>query len=201
MIQHWTITDKAGTQVLGQVETSGAHPRFHGFDWNGETMTARMSARRGDPAVDRFNYATGEWEQDAAKVSDQLIASLKAAAEQARMGYLSPGGAKKAVYAMKQAEVEAWHGLATGLLTSLAAFLALPSATRQRRFRFAMAEASMRGEPNPAAAIARFIAGADTANIAVARIEAAEQTGTDQIKAATTIAAKRAAYTAALARL
>lgn len=199
-MKYWTITDKASTQVLAQVVTDGAHPRFHGVDWNADTMIARMSSRQGDPAVDRFNFLTGEWEPDSAKVEANLIVALKDAAEQACMAHLSPGGSKKARYAMKQAEVEAWHGMATTLVSSLTAFLALPSVARSRKFRFAMAEAAMRGEANPSAAIARFAAGADASNVIVARIEAAEQTGVSAIRAATTIAAKRAAYDAALAR-
>lgn len=125
-----------------------------------------------------------------------LIDAVKTEAERRRMLVMSPGGSKKTVYSLKQSEVDTWNDLGGTLATSLTAFLGLSPIKQKRKFRFAMAEAALRGEANPAAAIARFASGSDTANAEAARIEAIEQAGVSAIKAATTIVAKRAAYAA-----
>ncbi len=148
------------------------------------------------PDTSAFVLVAGAWVADPAKVETTLVAAVKAEAERRRMLVMSPGGAKKAVYALKQAEIEAWSALASDLVTSLAAFLALSLPTQKRRFRFAIADAAARGEPDPAAAIARFSTGAEAANLEVARIEAIEQMAVSSIKAASTAAVKRAAFAA-----
>lgn len=134
--------------------------------------------------------------QTPAEVEVTLVDQAKTEAERRRMLVMSPGGSKKTVYSIKQSEVDNWNDLGSTLTTSLTAFLGLPVIKQKRKFRFAMAEAAFRGEANPAAAIARFAAGSDAANTEAARIEAIEQAGVTAIKAATTIAAKRAAYAA-----
>lgn len=136
------------------------------------------------------------WVDDPAKVEPHLIADVKAEGERRRMLVLSPGGSKKTVYSLKQSEVDSWNDLGSTLATQLTAALGLSVIKQKRKFRFAMAEAALRGEPNPSAAIARFAAGSDAANAEAARIEAIEQAGVAAIKAATTAAAKRAAYAA-----
>ena len=125
-----------------------------------------------------------------------LIDQVKTEAERRRMLVMSPGGSKKTVYSLKQSEVDSWNDLGSTVATALAAFLGLSAIKQKRKFRFAMAEATFRGEANPAAAIARFAAGSDAANAEAARIEAIEQAGAAAIKAASTTAAKRAAYAA-----
>lgn len=134
--------------------------------------------------------------QTPAEVDATLIDQTKTEGERRRMLVMSPGGSKKTVYSLKQSEVDNWNDLGSSIATSLTAFLGLPVIKQKRKFRFALAEAAFRGEPNPAAAIARFAAGSDAANAEAARIEAIEQAGVAAIKAATTIAAKRAAYAA-----
>jgi hypothetical protein len=134
--------------------------------------------------------------ETAEQVQAALIDQAKTEAERRRMLVMSPGGSKKTVYSLKQSEVDNWNDLGSSIATSLTAFLGLPVIKQKRKFRFALAEAAFRGEPNPAAAIARFAAGSDAANAEAARIEAIEQAGVAAIKAATTIAAKRAAYAA-----
>lgn len=146
-----------------------------------------------EPSTWSWSVATRAMVEDPAKVERQLVADAKGEGERRRMLVLSPGGSKKAVYALKQAEVEAWNDLGTTAALALSAFLALPATKQKRRFRFAMAEAAARGEANPAAAIARFAAGADASNAEAARIEAIEQKAVAAIKAATSGAAKRAA--------
>jgi hypothetical protein len=125
-----------------------------------------------------------------------LVDQAKTEAERRRMLVMSPGGSKKTVYSLKQSEVDNWNDLGSTVATALTAFLALSVIKQKRKFRFALAEAAFRGEANPAAAIARFAAGSDAANAEAARIEAIEQAAVTAIKAATTIAAKRAAYAA-----
>ncbi|TCQ04117.1 hypothetical protein [Sphingomonas sp. PP-CC-3A-396] len=134
--------------------------------------------------------------QTPAEVEATLVDQAKSEGERRRMLVMSPGGSKKTVYSLKQSEVDSWNDLGSTVATALAAFLGLSLIKQKRKFRFAMAEAAFRGEANPAAAIARFAAGSDAANAEAARIEAIEQAGVTAIKAATTIAAKRAAYTA-----
>lgn len=149
-----------------------------------------------DQATWAWNAATRTMVEDPARTERQLVAEAKAEGERRRMLVLSPGGSKKSVYALKQAEVEVWNDLGNTVAVALSAFLALPAAKQKRRFRFAMAEAAARGEANPAAAIARFAAGADASNTEAARIEAIEQKAVAAIKAATSATAKRAAATA-----
>ncbi len=134
--------------------------------------------------------------QTLAETEASLIDQAKTEGERRRMLVMSPGGSKKTVYSLKQSEVDSWNDLGSTAATMLAAFLGLSLVKQKRKFRFAMAEAAFRGEANPAAAIARFAAGSDAANVEAARIEAIEQTGVAAIRAATTIAAKRAAYAA-----
>jgi len=131
-----------------------------------------------------------------ASVEADLVARVKSEGEQRRMLVMSPGGSKKTVYSLKQSEVDAWNDLGSTVATMLTTFLGMAAVKQKRKFRFAMAEAALRGEANPAAAIARFAAGSDAANAEAARIEAIEQAGVAAIKAATTIAAKRTAYAA-----
>lgn len=125
-----------------------------------------------------------------------LIAKVKQDAEDWRMRYMSPGGAKKAVYSMKQAEVEAYNALATTAAGRVSALLGLAPVARGRRFRFALAEASARGEADIAKTIERYAAGADASNAGAARIEAVEQVTVDKLNAAKTLAEMRAIYAA-----
>lgn len=143
-----------------------------------------------------WDVATKTMVEAPGKVEDMLIGQVKTEAERRRMLVMSPGGSKKTVYSMKQSEVDAWNDLGSTLATALTAFLGLTVLKQKRKFRFAMAEATLRGEANPAAAIARFGAGSDAANAEAARIEAIEQTGVAAIKAVTTVSAKRSAYAA-----
>ncbi|MGW8190168.1 hypothetical protein [Sphingomonas hankookensis] len=125
-----------------------------------------------------------------------LIAKVKQTAEEWRMRFMSPGGAKKAVYSMKQAEVEAFNALGTTLAGRLAAVLGLSATARGRRFRYALAEAAIRNEPDISKAIDRFAAGADISNAGAARIEAVEQLAVMNLRAAKTLGELRAVYAA-----
>lgn len=145
-----------------------------------------------------FSEATWEWNattrtfvENAAKVEAVLIAAVKDEAEQRKMLMATPGGMKKAEYAEKRAEVLAWKALGTSVGSILAAFNLLPMATRQTRFAHALDDSAEFGD-TPADAIARFEAGMTRA-APTTRISAREARTCARIRAATTIAGKRAA--------
>ena len=147
----------------------------------------------------RFDDAAKAYVLDLAGIEADLIAQVKLISERLSMRVLSPGGSKKMKYASKAAEVEAWYALgAVGAVVSvlLTALNLLPASVRQRRFRYALADAAKRGEANIADAIARFEAGVNAAQGEAARLEAVEQDAVARIKAAGTAAAKQAAYDA-----
>lgn len=131
------------------------------------------------------------WVEDVAKVEAALLAQVKAEAEQRKMLILTTGGAKKTEYADKYREVVAWDTLAGTAAQILIAFSALPSATRSLRFAYALADAAAFGD-TPADAIARFKVGIGK-SASIATIAAIEAKSCSRIKAASTIAAKRAA--------
>lgn len=131
-----------------------------------------------------------------AELRAELITKVKQEAEDWRMRYMSPGGAKKAVYSMKQAEVEAYNALASTAAGRVSALLGLAPVARGRRFRFALAEAAARGEADIVKTIERYAAGADTSNTGTARIEAVEQVTVEKLQAAKSLAEMRAIYAA-----
>lgn len=142
--------------------------------------------------------ATWKWEaakrsmiEDATRVEAQLIAEVKAEAERRKMLAMSPGGAKKAEYAEKRAEVAAWDSLATAPAAILAAFNALPKEVRESRFGHVLADAAAFGD-TPVAAIARFRAGMGKA-AALRTVSALEAKTCADVRAASSIAGKRAA--------
>ncbi|MGN7160861.1 hypothetical protein [Sphingomonas sp. SAFR-052] len=157
-----------------------------------------------DPAVvpDDWQWKSGGFsklpipEPLPADLRADLVASVKSAAEGWRMRVMSPGGSKKTVYSNKQSEVEAFRALGSSLTGRLAALLGLESAVRARKFRYAIADAAIRGEPDISKAIERFTVGADASNAEAARIEAIEQFTVDKLNAAKTVAEMRAIYAA-----
>jgi len=138
-----------------------------------------------------WNATTRTFVENAAKVEAVLIATVKDEAEQRKMMMATPGGMKKAEYAEKRAEVLAWKALGASVGSILAAFNLLPMATRQTRFAHALDDSAEFGD-TPADAIARFEAGMTQA-APTTRISAREARTCAKIRAATTIAGKRAA--------
>ncbi|WP_162527172.1 hypothetical protein [Sphingomonas solaris] len=127
-----------------------------------------------------------------------LVDQVKAEGERRSMLVMSIGGSKKTKYAAKSAEIENWYALGgLGAITStlLAAFSALNTTVRKRKFRFAIQDAAKHGDTVPAA-IARFVSGADASLDEIARLEGIEQAGVDTIRAAGSSAAALAAYRA-----
>lgn len=139
-----------------------------------------------------WNATTRVMAEDLAKVRAQLLAGVKAEAELRKMAFLSAGGAKKAEYAQKAAEVAFYDSLGGSVTTIVAAINLLTAAQRQAKFGYSLADAAAFGEPNIVNAIARFRGGMEGSN-KVTAIAAAEAKACAAIKAATTIAAARTA--------
>ena len=196
--QLWTITSTVTGEVLHTAfwtPSTGSHPKDNGWAWDAATQTCSRIAAQAKPESQSWNGTA--WVEDAAKVEAALVAQVKAAAGALKAKVNTPGVGKSKIYAAKQAEVNAFYQLGGTLqmvATILSSLTALPTAERERRFRYALAEQRLRGESSIQPAIERFAAGAVSADREVARLEAIEQGGVAAIKAATTPAAKRAAF-------
>lgn len=138
-----------------------------------------------------WNPATKAFAESASKVLAALLAEVKHEAERRKMVVMSLGGAKKSEYAEKRAEVANYDRLYGVLGGVVAAVNALTDSQQRSMFGHAMADADAFGD-DIAAAIGRFRAGM-TASDLFPRIAAAESKACAAIKAATTVAAKRAA--------
>lgn len=137
---------------------------------------------------------SGAWVEDAAQVEMALIAAVKLLAEQRKMEVATVGGYKKTEYAAKRAEVNAFDALGSTLTAVLAALNLIPAATRATRFAYAYADAAAFGDTIDKA-IERFRTGMNASSKA-ATLAAAEAKGCAAIRAASTAAAKRAAFAA-----
>lgn len=144
-----------------------------------------------DPATWSWSPAARAFVEDAEKVRAQLLAALKTTAETRKMAFLTAGGAKKAEYAAKRAEVAFWDSLGGSVTVAVVALGALSPAMRTAKFAYAIADAAAFGD-TISAAIERFRAGAARC-AKVPEIAAAEAKATAVIRAATNTAAMRAA--------
>lgn len=140
--------------------------------------------------VDLLTLSGGSWIEDPAKVRAQLLASVKSEAEARKMAFLTAGGAKKAEYAQKAAEVAFFDSLGATVALALSALNAMPASVKQAKFGFALADAAAFGDTVPAA-IDRFRTGM-AASVKVPTIAAVEAKACAALKAATTVAAMRA---------
>ncbi len=192
-MQYWTITDAAGATVLAAAfptPSTGSHPKDNGWAWNAATQKATRIDKLPDLATQKWSGAA--WVDDIAKVREQLLSDVKAEAESRKMTFLSAGGAKKAEYAQKAAEVSFYDSLGGNLTAILASLALLNTGQRQAKFGYSLADAAAFGEPTIVNAIERFRSGMAGSN-KVPAIAAAEAKACAAIKAATTIAAARAA--------
>jgi hypothetical protein len=123
------------------------------------------------------------------QVQAKLLVAVDAERERSQMTVLTDGGAKKYVYNRKAAEAIAASGILAATLN------ALTLSDKKKKYPFASAESALTGE-TLSAVLARFEAGMNTSAVENARVEAVAQKAKRDIKAATTIAAKRAAYAA-----
>lgn len=106
--QNWTIIDTASGNVIAQVITDGAHPRFRGFPWDGATMAARQTDRQGDPASERFDRQAGLWVDAAAKIDPRLHARIDAEAGQVRLRFITDVPGQAMTYERKVSEARAY---------------------------------------------------------------------------------------------
>lgn len=142
-----------------------------------------------------WDVAKRQFVEDAVKLEAVLIARVKDTAEGKKMSFLSAGGAKKAEYAQKAAEVSFYDSLGGSVIAILAAVGALTPAQRRAKFGYALADAAAFNDPTITNAIERFRSGMASSD-KVPAIAAAEAKGCTAIKAATTASAKRAAAAA-----
>ncbi len=189
-MQRWTITDSTTGAVLAPcfiTDTAAVAPKNAGYPWDGTRHKATMITDAPDLAVQAWNGT--QWVEDPLKVEAALLPLVDVQRETLQMTVLTPGGAKKYVYNRKAAEAIVANGIAATVLN------AITLVERKRKYPFAYAEAALTGD-TLAVVMARFETGMNTSAIENARIEAVAQKAKRDIKAATTAAAKRAAYAA-----
>lgn len=193
-MQLWTITDAAGLVLAASFRTpsEGSHPRSNGWAWQDGQKATRIDRA---PDLGSQKWSGTAWIDDIAKVREQLLADVKAEAESRKMSFLSAGGAKKAEYAQKAAEVSTFDSLGGTILAIIAAIGGMSAAQRQAKFGYALADAAAFGEPAIDKAIERFRVGM-AGSSKVPAIAAAEAKACAAIKAATTVTAARAAAAA-----
>jgi len=121
-----------------------------------------------------------------AGVEAALLAGIDDEREKRQMTVMTAGGAKKYVYNRKAAEAIDARGLVVGVLN------ALSLTDKARRFPFAQAEAAQTGEPI-STVLTRYETALNVSAATIAAIEAKAQKAKRAVRAATTIAAKRAA--------
>lgn len=192
MPQMWTITSLDSTKVLMTVfhtPSTGSHPKDNGWAWDATTQKAWKIDRIPDTTVEKWNGTA--WVEDLQKAKDLAIDSIKTQAEQRKMAFLSNGGAKKAEYAQKAAEVAFFDSLGGSVNTILSAIGLMTASARQAKFGYSLADAAAFGDPNIVNAIERFRAGMTSSN-KVPAIAAVEAKACDTIKKATTVAAVKA---------
>lgn len=155
----------------------------------GMNMAGRATRTAPDNRAElKWDTTARDWVPDLVGVQARLLDQIDDERERRQMTLLTQGGAKKLIYARKEAEVRDYRSLTASVLALI------DLAGRRARFPFAMAEVDRTGEAL-AAVVARFEAG--FANMAtVARIEAVAQAGKRAVRGAATVAAKRAAFAA-----
>ena len=150
-----------------------------------------------DPTTDPrgFRVASGKVVKDSLVVpvetieqlQARLLAAVDAEREKLQMTVLTDGGAKKYVYNRKAMEAIDARTIAASLLNGLGL------SDKKKRFPFATTESMLTGELLTTV-LARYDVGMNTSAAENARIEAVAQKAKRDIRAAATIAAKRAAY-------
>jgi hypothetical protein len=132
-------------------------------------------------------YAAG----DLADMEARLLAEVDRKREKLRAAVMTQGVGQSYAYAQKATEVYDYRNIVGALLASLTA------PQRTARYPFAMAEATATGD-TLATVITRFESGMATSRGRIAAVEAAATKAKRAIRAATTSAAKQAAYSAIL---
>lgn len=122
-------------------------------------------------------------------VETGLLAEVDRRREALRSAVMTQGVGQSYAYAQKASEVYDYRNIVGTLLAALT----MPQKTA--RYPFAMAEATATGD-TLAVVIARFEAGMATSRSRIAHVEAVATKAKRAIRAAATVAAKRAAYAA-----
>ena len=117
----------------------------------------------------------------------RLLAAVDAERERLQMTVLTDGGAKKYVYNRKAMEAIDSRTIAASLLNGLGL------SDKKKRFPFATTESLLTGE-TLSVVLSRYDNGMNTSASENARIEAVAQKAKREIRAAATIASKRAVY-------
>lgn len=128
-------------------------------------------------------------EQSLQELEADLLNLIDDTREAAQMKVLSSGGAKKLIYMAKTAEYQDYFKI------DAAAIAALNLQTQQVRFPYAFAEIGLTGD-TLAAVMARWGVAQTKATNEIQRVEAIAVTGKRLVRAATTKAAKKAAFDA-----
>jgi hypothetical protein len=127
--------------------------------------------------------------EDPARVEADLIAAVKLESERRKMLVRSPGSGKGAEYRRKKDEGETAGNVLAAVLNALTA------PQRRQQYPFAAMESQLTGVPL-VTVLAGYREAAARSDDEVARLSAIERRGVLTIKAATTVAAKRAAAAA-----
>ena len=153
-----------------------------------------------------WSAASRTMAESLSKVKALLVAQVKAKnAELVQSTYTTVFGKQKK-YSRKQAEVVDFRALAPSLVTLntaliqplsglLPQFTGLTTAAQKKKFRFAMAEAALRGVTIDVV-IGEYEAAIEMTEAKVASWEAVEQAACSAIKAAASVTAARAAFAA-----
>jgi hypothetical protein len=181
---HWLIEDTVTGEVLhADFITDGAHPRFHGWDWDPDRHICHYTDRAPDPAVDVIDRASWTWSPDPERLDALLHAKIDAEAGAFRLRFITDVPGQQLTYERKEREAFAW---ATATVPEIA------------DFPFLAAEVTALGG-NPSArpdvddAAATIIAAAEQWAAIGSAIEGERIRAKRAVTAATTVQAKHAA--------
>lgn len=188
---YWVLVDAQGA-VQGRVMTRDPSITPRAINDNLTNLAERLVTRFGDPKLEKWDDAARAWVVNTEVANELLAKQVKDQAEARRMILYTANRGKMRVYSRKQEEVSNYSGLGGTLSAVIAAFNLMPLDQRKMKFRYAMRDAAKFSD-NIGAAIMRFQAGIDNSEDVVAEIEAIEQKTVANIKAASTLAAKKSA--------
>jgi hypothetical protein len=207
MTQLWTIARTSDGAVLAasfETPSFGVHPKDRGWAWDSATQKATRIDKRPDPGSQLWSGTA--WVDDLAKLKVRLVTQVKLENETFVRALYTTNFGKQKKYSRKQQEVMDYRALApvtlslaqalnTSLGSLLPQFVSLGAAAQKKKFRFAMAEAALRGVTVDVV-IGEYEAAIETIESKVAAYEAVELVTVRAINAATTTTAANAAYAA-----
>lgn len=106
---HWIIIESSTGAILhSDFITDGAHPRFHGWDWDAAAHECHVTDRSPDPAVDEIDRATWTWRHNLGPMRAILRARVDAEAEAVRLRFVTPGAGQAMEYQEAIAQAQAY---------------------------------------------------------------------------------------------